>query len=166
MGFSRQEYWSGMPLPSLKFALVSLLSESSFVFTDWITSSRYLSILPCLCQCCLLLSQGHSCHTFSLFIKNPNWVLLSSQAPSTLVQVPLCLVYTVEPMPKRSPTSPSLHPSRDYHKINLPIAWFPSVTLFGEKRIPWEGNLMLITHLFNAAEFRYWTLLWSLHYFP
>ena len=126
-------------LPLVPEACLTLpsVSESSSVITALITNSRYLAaILSCLCQGCPLFSPGHRCHTPSLFIKNLDWVFLSTQQPSTFVQVLLPLVWTVEPTPNRSPTSPSIHPPRDCHKINLPIAWFPSVTLFGEKRIP------------------------------
>lgn len=138
------------PVPEVCLSFSSL-SELICVyrFNHQLQVSRHTSLfVPVLPTVILLLYT-------SLFIKNPNWVFLSTQPPSTLVQVPLRLVWTAEPTPKWSSASPSIHPSRDYHKINLPIVWFPSVTLFGEERIPWEGNLLLITHLFSAAEFRY-----------
>ena len=41
MGFSRQEYWSGVPLPSLMIILVLVFSKSS-LFLKWNTFARIL----------------------------------------------------------------------------------------------------------------------------
>ena len=35
MGFSRQEYWSGVPLPSLKLALLWNKERNSLVVVNW-----------------------------------------------------------------------------------------------------------------------------------
>ena len=95
-------------LQYLKFALVSLLSQSSFVFTDLITSSRYLAILPCLCQCCLLLSY---CYTLLSSLKTQT----ESSFPLNLHQ-PLSRFHYVlsglqsQHLSDLQPLPPSIHP--------------------------------------------------------
>jgi len=55
MGFSRQEYWSGVPLPSL---VVSSTSSHSFFSSVRFFLSHYSSSLLFLCSLCLCL---HCC---------------------------------------------------------------------------------------------------------
>ena len=35
MGFSRQEYWSGVPLPSLYYAIVTVIINSTMSLSSW-----------------------------------------------------------------------------------------------------------------------------------
>ena len=44
MGFSRQEYWSGVPLPSPVYIIIELFNFSFFSITDWDIDLDYCNI--------------------------------------------------------------------------------------------------------------------------
>ena len=48
MGFSRQEYWSGVPLPSLMRSLVFPILLCSSISLDWSLGKAFLSLLAIL----------------------------------------------------------------------------------------------------------------------
>ena len=54
IGFSRQEYWSGVPLPSPSLGLLNLNSLSMFFLLDYITAIKnmYMTLAPIETQVC------------------------------------------------------------------------------------------------------------------
>ena len=93
MGFSRQEYWSGVPLPSPPLALepafepLSSLQEAGrlkmsaprlfFLHENWLISSPHGSTLLCPARWWAVLSCGSVTPLISWCSQRPKWVFFS-----------------------------------------------------------------------------------------
>ena len=81
MGFSRQEYWSGLPFPAPQD------------FLTWVSNLYLLSLLPWQVGCLPLVPAGKPVYTMYMYVSIPFQILYPVRLLQNIEQSSLC--YTV-----------------------------------------------------------------------